>query len=158
MRPHIRYNKLRVMPIPFKLWKLSAMFLVELLLIIAFGGFSVFALDLGYSCQAHPSAVFDTISQTTKEMKDWRSIRRVSDEYTIKAVVRNWRNLAVPIWVTVRLSPTGEHESNSEMHILWEQSMEPLNYPDMYTFLNIFQLRQQDADLHCVWIGSDVGP
>ena len=115
------------------------------------------ALDLGYACRADADAVFGVASEAAQVMPHWRSIRVVDRDRTVKAVVRGWRNIAVPVWIQVRASRPGESDAQSELHVLWEQSMEPLNDPDLTPFFERFDERQRAQGLDCVGIGTDVG-
>lgn len=125
--------------------------------IIALGPNPALGLDVSYECHAAPDSVFHGASVAVNEMTDWRSIRMMDRERTIKAVVRNWRNFGVPIWIQVRPSNLENPTDQSELHLLWEQAMEPLNYPDLYPFLTTFERQQQTLGLNCVWTGTNIG-
>ena len=128
-----------------------------LLLTAAMSMTPVHALDIGYACQADANAVFHVATEAAQDMPHWRSIRVVDRERIVRAVVRSWRNIAVPIWIQVRVPTPGESDAQSELHVMWEQSMEPLNYPDLISFMETFGERQQTEGLDCTSIGTDVG-
>ena len=115
------------------------------------------ALDVGYACQADANTVFEVATSAAQDMPWWRSVRVVDRERTIRAVVRGWRNIAVPIWIQVSAPTPGESDAQSELHVMWEQSMEPLNYPDLISFMETFGERQQTEGLDCTGMGTDVG-
>ena len=118
-----------------------------------------FSLDLGYHCQAPPDIVFGAVRKAAQETPGWRSVQIIDEHLTIKSVVRNWRNFGVPIWIKVRGSKSKETiQAHSELHIVWEQAMEPLNYPDLVPFLATFQKNQERLKLNCVGAGTDIGP
>jgi hypothetical protein len=132
--------------------------LVGLILVVPLAKSPALALDVGYRCEATPAAVFRLATQTAQAMPAWRSVRILHTQWTIKAVVRNWRNLGVPMWIQVH--PAAESTSNgqSELHLLWEQSMEPLNAPDLNTFVAVFGREQRALGLGCSWTGTEIGP
>ena len=141
--------------------KFALRLLTALLLLTAYVGIptgSASALDVSYRCKAEAGNVFVVAKETVWEMSAWRSIRIVDHERTIKAVVRNWRNFAVPVWIQVRASLSGASDEGTEVHLLWEQGMEPLNYPDVIPFLEAFGERQKTLGLECIGTGTDIGP
>ncbi len=121
------------------------------------GATPVLALDLTYRCRADPDTVFRVVSQIAKGMTDWRSLHTTKSQRTMRAVVRNWRNFSVPVWVEVR--PVAEEDPGmvTELHVLWEQGMEPLNYPDLNPFITVFVRQQDTLELGCKRTGIDVG-
>lgn len=115
------------------------------------------ALDLGYACRADADRVFVLVRETVRDMTRWRAIRIMARERTVRAVVRGWRNIAVPVWIRVREAHPGSPDARSELHVMWEQSMEPLNHPDLIPFFEGFDERQGAHGLDCVGIGTDIG-
>lgn len=41
--------------------------------------------------------------------------------------------------------------------MLWEQTMDPVNYPDVTLFMDTFWEQQKALGLNCVDAGTDVG-
>lgn len=118
---------------------------------------SALAMDIGLRCQAPPDAVFDAATKTVREMRDWRSVRIVSQQRTIKGVVRNWRSFVVPLWIQIRPRRLASGAQGSELHILWEQRMAPLSYPEVFVFMEAFGAWQKSRGLDCRATGTDIG-
>ena len=118
---------------------------------------ATFAMDLGLRCQAPPDAVFRAATETVREMVGWRSIHVVEEQRTIKAVVRTWRSFGVPIWIQIRPHLHVGGTDGSELHILWEQRMDPLSYPDVIVFMDAFGERQKTLNLDCRASSADIG-
>lgn len=118
---------------------------------------SALAMDIGLRCQAPPDAVFDAATETVREMLDWRSVRVVDQQRTIKAVVRNRRSFGLPIWIQIRPRMHASGAQGSELHILWEQRMDPLSYPDVILFMDAFGERQKSLGLDCRATWTDIG-
>lgn len=127
--------------------------MMSLAIFLALAPSSAEAQEVAYACGADADAVFGVTREAAEAMPDWRSLRVVDRDRTVRAVVRGRRNIAVPVWLQVR-----ESEARSELHVMWEQSMEPLNYPDLIPFLDVFDERQEARGLACVPIGTDIGP
>lgn len=53
---------------------------------------------------------------------------------------------------------TPAQNAGSELRLSFEQSMRPLNYPDLRAFMEDFERKQKDRSLHCVSRGTDIGP
>ena len=119
---------------------------------------SASALDLGLRCRADPDAVFQAATLAAQSMPNWRAIRVIPQHRTIKVVVRSWRNFSVPVWIQVRRGTETGTQSNTKLHLMWEQSMEPLNYPDVMLFMDAFREQQEALGLECVGMGTDIGP
>ena len=132
------------------------LFVAALTLILACPPSAV-ALDLGLRCRADPDAVFQAATLAAQSIPDWRAIRVIPQHRTIKAVVRNWRNFSVPVWIEVRGGVDAGTQANTELHLMWEQSMEPLNYPDVVLFMDAFREQQEALGLDCMGIGTDIG-
>ena len=96
------------------------------------------AMSIIARCQADPETVFQTVKESTQAMDQWRSVRYVDDQRAVKAMVRNWRNYAVPVVIQVQTSPREDLNNVAELHIYWEQTMDPVNYPDMFFFMDTF--------------------
>lgn len=115
------------------------------------------ALDLGYACRADADRVFVLVHETVRDMTRWRAVRVDARERTIKAVLRGWRNIALPVWIQVREAQPDVSGAQSELHVMWEQAMEPLNYPDLISFTERFEERQRTLGLDCADLGTDIG-
>ena len=90
-------------------------------------------------------------------MPQWRSVRIVEDQRTVKAMVKNLRNYAVPVVIQVQVKSQKDANDIVEVHVLWEQTMDPVNYPDMFPFIDTFWEQQKALGLNCVDAGTDVG-
>lgn len=106
-----------------------------------------------YHCDGTPDAVFQTATDAAREMKNWRSLDVIPRERTIKAVAPNIRTLPTLLWI--RVNP---QDSGSELRLSFEQSMRPLNEPDLGAFIKDFDRKQTDRHLQCVSRGTDIGP
>jgi hypothetical protein len=111
------------------------------------------ALDYVYHCDADSVAVFQAAADAARKMKNWRSVRIVQRELTIKAILPNVRTFPTPIWIQVHPQNAG-----SELRLSFEQSMRPLAEPDLRAFMEDFERKQKDRSLHCVSRGTDIGP
>jgi hypothetical protein len=72
-------------------------------------------------------------------------------------IVLNWRNYPVPVFIQIRNTPQGESKDIVEVHMLWELTMDPVNYPDVTLFMDTFWEQQKALGLNCVDGGTDVG-
>ena len=135
------------LPIVFLLWNTMGL------------GFSdpAAAMDLIAACESSPDEVFPAVRESVKEMSRWRSIRVVEKEHAVKAMVFNLRNYPVPVVIQVQPLNLEDSRKGSQIHIRWEQTMDPVNYPDMFQFLDAFWAQQKALGLNCVDGGTDVG-
>ncbi len=123
------------------------------------GGWSIsaHALTLEYRCQATPDAVFQIVRETVKEMNRWPWVKIIESKRTIKTFVRNRRNFGVPVWIQVQGLETEKDSTRTELAIQWEQTLDPLNYPDLFDFLEAFDDDQRKKQLGCQRSGTDIG-
>jgi hypothetical protein len=115
------------------------------------------AMNLGVRCQADPDSVFQAVRESAQAMPHWRSIRVVEGQRAVKAMVLNWRNYAVPVVIQVQSNLQDDSKDIVEVHVLWEQTMDPVNYPDLTLFMETFWETQELLKLNCVDHGTDVG-
>lgn len=127
------------------------------LLIGAFFLGEALAMNLGVRCDADPDTVFQTVKESAQAMPKWRSVQIVEEKRAVKAMVLNWRNYAVPVIIQVKTKPQGDSKDMVEVHVLWEQTMDPVNYPDMFMFIDTFWEQQKVLGLNCVDGGTDIG-
>ena len=115
------------------------------------------AMNLGVRCHADPNSVFQAVWESAQAMPQWRSVRILEQHRTVKAMVRNWRNYAVPVVIQVQTKPQKDSKDIVEVHVLWEQTMDPVNYPDMIPFMETFWEHQKLLSLNCADNGTDIG-
>lgn len=115
------------------------------------------ALDLGVRCQANPDSVFQVVREAALAMPQWRSIRVVEGQRAVKAIVLNLKNYGVPVVIQVQSNSEDGTNRTSEVHMFWEQTMDPVNYPDVLLFMDSFWERQKALGLNCINTGTDVG-
>ena len=115
------------------------------------------AMDLIARCQADPDKVFHAVRESAAAMPQWRSFRVVEDQRAVKAMVKNLRNYPVPVVIQVQTMSQEGAEDIAEVHVRWEQTMDPVNYPDMFDFIDLFWEQQKVLGLNCVDAGTDVG-
>ena len=111
------------------------------------------ALDYVYHCDADSVAVFQAAADSAQKMKNWRSVRIVQRELTIKAIVPNVRTFPTPIWIQVHPQNAG-----SELRLSFEQTMRPLAEPDLRAFQKDFDRKRADQHLRCDPRGTGIGP
>ena len=115
------------------------------------------ALTLEYQCRGNPDAVFRMASETVKKMNSWPWVEVIESERTIKTVVRNWRNFGIPVWIQVNGLEDKKDSIQAKLNIQWEQTLDPLNYPDLFDFLENFDEGQRKKELGCERTGTDIG-
>ena len=115
------------------------------------------AMDLIARCQADPDSVFHAVRESAQAMPQWRSFRVVEDQRAVKAMVKNLRNYPVPVVIQVQTLSQESAKDIVEVHVRWEQTMDPVNYPDMFDFIDTFWEQQKVLGLNCVDGGTDVG-
>ena len=71
-------------------------------------------------------------------MPQWRSFRVVEEQRAVKAMVKNLRNYPVPVVIQVQTMSQEGAKDIAEVHVRWEQTMDPVNYPDMFDFIAMF--------------------
>ena len=130
---------------------------VVVALIVGEWPISVNALTLEYRCRGTPDAVFQIVSETVQAMNRWPWVEIIKSERTIKTVVRNWRNFGIPVWIQVKGIETEKDPSHTQLNIQWEQTLDPLNYPDLFDFLEAFDEGQRKKKLGCERSGTDIG-
>ncbi len=130
---------------------------VVVALIVGVCSISANALTLEYRCRATPDAVFRIVSETVQEMNRWPWAEIIESERTIKTFVRNWRNFGIPVWIQVHALEDKTESTQTELDILWEQTLDPLNYPDLFDFLEAFDDGQRKKKLGCHRSGTDIG-
>ncbi len=114
-------------------------------------------MNLGVRCQADPDMVFQAVRESAQAMPQWKSIRVVEDQRAVKAMVKNLRNYSVPVVIQVQTKSQEDAKDIVEVHVLWEQTMDPVNYPDVTLFMDTFWEEQKALELNCVDDGTDVG-
>lgn len=114
-------------------------------------------MNLGVRCHADPDSVFQAVRESAQAMRQWRSIRVMKDQRALKAIVLNWRNYGVPVVIQVQSTSQDEPNGSVEVHMLWEKTMDPVNYPDVLLFMDTFWERQKALELNCIDAGTDVG-
>ena len=130
---------------------------VVIALIVGEWSISAHALTLQYRCRATPDAVFQIASKTVQEMDRWPWVKIIESERTIKTFVRNWRNFGIPVWIQVYALEDKTDSPRTELDIQWEQTLDPLNYPDLFDFLEVFDDGQRKKKLGCRRSGTDIG-
>ncbi len=130
---------------------------VVVALIVGGGSNSANALTLKYRCRAAPDAVFQVARETVREMNRWPWAKIIESERTIKTFVRNWRNFGIPVWIQVHTSDNKKDSSQTELDIQWEHTLDPLNFPDLFDFLEAFDDGQRNKQLGCQRSGTDIG-
>ena len=138
----------------FHPWSIPTCFGLTCLIGAGFWGVSL-AMNLGVRCQADPDFVFLAVKIAAQAMPQWRSVRIIEDKRVVKAVVLNQRNFGVPILIQVQ--PQDEPHGSVEVHVYWEQTMDPVNYPDLLVFMDAFWEQQKASGLNCIDAGTDVG-
>ena len=114
-------------------------------------------MNIGVRCQAEPDTVYQAVKESVQTMSQWRSVRYVDDQRAVKAMVKNLRNYPVPVVIQVQTTQLEDSKEVVEVHIQWEQTMDPVNYPDMFFFMDTFWEKQKALGLNCVDGGTDVG-
>jgi len=66
-------------------------------------------------------------------------------------------NYAVPVVIQVQTKSQEDSKNIVEVHMLWEQTMDPVNYPDVTPVMDTFWEQQKARGLNCVDCGTDVG-
>ena len=140
----------------FPLRSCSKSLLLTLLIGAIFSG-EALAMDLIAQCQADPDKVFHAVRESAQAMPQWRSFRVVKDQRAVKAMVKNLRNYPVPVVIQVQTKSLKDSQEIAEVHVRWEQTMDPVNYPDMFDFIDTFWEQQKVLGLNCVDGGTDVG-
>ena len=130
---------------------------VVIALAVGEGSFSAHASTLEYGCRATPDAVFQLARETVREMNRWPWAKIIESERTIKTFVRNWRNFGIPVWIKVHALEDKKDSTQTELNIQWEQTLDPLNYPDLFDFLVAFNDGQRKKKLGCHRSGTDIG-
>ena len=130
---------------------------VVVALIVGEWSISANALTLEYRCQATPDAVFRIASETVRGMNRWPWAEIIESKRTIKTFVRNWRNFGIPVWIQVHALEAEKDSNQTELNIQWEQTLDPLNYPDLFDFLEVFDDGQRKEKLGCHRSGTDIG-
>jgi hypothetical protein len=115
------------------------------------------AMNLGVRCHADPDSVFQAVRESAQAMPQWRSVRIVEGHRAVKAIVLNWRNYGVPVLIQVQTKGQEDSRDIVEVHMLWEQTMDPVNYPDVLLFMDTFWEQQKALELNCIDAGTDVG-
>lgn len=126
-------------------------------LIVGEWSISAHASTLEYRCRAMPDAVFQKARETVQEMDRWPWAKIIESERTIKTFVRNWRNFGIPVWIQVHALEAEKDSNQTELDIKWEQTLDPLNYPDLFDFLEAFDDGQRKEKLGCYRSGTDIG-
>jgi len=140
----------------FHPWSLPIRLFIICFIGATFSG-EVLAMNLGVRCHAHPDSIFQAVRESVQAMSQWRSVRIIESQRAVKAIVLNWRNYAVPVVIQVQTKPQEDSKDVVEVHVLWEQTMDPVNYPDMILFTDTFWERQKALKLNCIDAGTDVG-
>ena len=130
---------------------------VVVALIVGEWPISANAITLKYRCRARPDAVFQMTSETVQAMNSWPWAEIIESERTIKTIVRNWRNFRIPVWIQVKSLDPEKVPIHTNLNIQWEQTLDPLNYPDLFDFLEAFDERQRKKKLGCERSGTDIG-
>jgi hypothetical protein len=115
------------------------------------------AMNLGVRCHADPDSVFQAVRESAQAMTQWRSVRVVEGQRAVKAMVLNRRNYGVPVVIQVQTKSQEDSKDVVEVHVFWEQTMDPVNYPDMILFMDTFWEKQKALSLKCVDGGTDIG-
>ncbi len=131
--------------------------MVVVALIVGECSISANALTLEYRCRATPDAVFRTASETVQVMNRWPWAKIIESDRTIKTFVRNWRNFSIPVWIQVHTLEDKTESIKTALDIQWEQTLDPLNYPDLFDFLEAFDDGQRKKKLGCLRSGTDIG-
>lgn len=140
----------------FHTWGFFTSFLFTGFIGATFSG-KALGMNLGVQCPADPETVFQAVKETAQAMPQWRSIRIVEGQRAVKAMVLNWRNYAVPVVIQVQAKSQEDAKDVVEIHVEWEQTMDPINYPDVTLFKDTFWEQQKAFGLNCVDAGTDVG-
>ena len=138
-------------------WVKFLIFLFVISVLVSALSGEALAMDLIARCQADPDAVFHAVRESAAAMPQWRSFRVVEDQRAVKAMVKNLRNYPVPVVIQVQTISQDGVKDIVEVHVRWEQTMDPVNYPDMFDFIDTFWDQQKVLGLNCVDGGTDVG-